>query len=59
LIEAKGKDTQAGRRAEKKKAGRPSCDILILLSIVLYGAMEHIHSSRALAKACRQNINFM
>jgi transposase len=33
--------------------------MVVLLSIVLYGFMEHIYSSRALAKACRQNINFM
>ncbi|MDR2343899.1 MAG: transposase, partial [Spirochaetaceae bacterium] len=58
MIEAEGKDTHPGRRAEKKKDGRPPCDIVVLLSIVLYGAMEHIYSSRALAKACRQNINF-
>jgi transposase len=44
---------------EKKKDGQPPCDIVVVLSIVLYGAMEHIYSSRALAKACRQNINFM
>jgi hypothetical protein len=59
LIEAERKDTQPGRGDEKKKDGRPSCDIVVLLSIVLYGAMEHIYSSRALAKACRQNINFI
>jgi transposase len=59
LIEAEGKDAQPDRRAEKKKDGRPPCDIAVLLSIVLCGAMEHIYSSRALAKARRQNINFM
>jgi hypothetical protein len=32
---------------------------VVLLSIVLYGAVEHIYSSRALAKARGQNINFM
>jgi hypothetical protein len=57
--EAERADTLPGRRTEKKKDGRPPCDIVVLFSIVLYGAMEHIYSSRALAKACRQNINFM
>jgi transposase len=31
---------------------------VVLLNIVLYGVME-LYSSRALAKACGQNINFM
>jgi transposase len=57
--EAEGRDPHPGGRVEKKKDGRPPCDIVILLSIVLYGAMQHIYSSRALATACRQNINFM
>jgi transposase len=48
---------QGGR--ENKKNGRAPCDIAVLLSIVLYGAMEYSYSSRARAKACRQNINFM
>jgi hypothetical protein len=48
-------DTQLGMQRE----GRPPCDIVVLLGIVLYGAMEYIYSSRDLAKACRQNINFM
>jgi hypothetical protein len=52
LIEAEGKDTRPGRGAEKKKDGRPPCDIAVLLNIVLYGAMEHIYSSRALAACC-------
>jgi hypothetical protein len=59
LDEGEGKDTQPDRRDEKKKDGRPPRDIVVLLSIVLYGAMEHIYSSRALAKARGQNINFM
>jgi hypothetical protein len=57
--EAERKDTQPGRRAEKKKDGRPPRDIAVLLSIVLYGAMEHIYSGRAPAEARGQNINFM
>jgi transposase len=57
--EGEGKDTRQDLRAEKKKDGRPPCDIEAVLSIVLYGAMERIYSSRALAKACRQNITFM
>jgi hypothetical protein len=40
LIEAEGKDTQPGRRVEKKKDGWPPCDIVVLFSIVLYGAMS-------------------
>jgi transposase len=47
------------RKREKKKDGRPPCDILVLLAVILYGYMEGIYSSRDLAKACRQNINFM
>jgi hypothetical protein len=35
--EGEGKDTQPGRGAEKKKDGRPPCDIVVLLSIILYG----------------------
>jgi transposase len=57
--EAERKDTQPGRRAEKKKDGRTACDIVVALSILLCGDMEHSYSSRALAKADRQNINFM
>jgi transposase len=57
--EVEGRDPHPGGRSEKKKDGRPPCDIVVLLSIVLYGAMQHIYSSRALATACRQNINFM
>jgi hypothetical protein len=56
---AERKDTRQGRRTEKKKDGRSPCDIAVLLGIVLYGAMEHIYSSRAPAKARGQNINFM
>jgi hypothetical protein len=33
--------------------------MLVLLSVILYGYMECVYTSRALAKACRQNINFM
>jgi hypothetical protein len=44
-------DARQDRRDEKKKDGRPPCDIVVLLSIVLYGAMEHIYSSRALIRA--------
>jgi hypothetical protein len=40
LIEAEGKDAQPGRGVEKKKDGRPPCDIVVLLNIVLYGVME-------------------
>jgi transposase len=44
---------------EKKKAGRPPCDILVLLRVVVYGYMQGVYSTRDLARACRQNINFM
>jgi hypothetical protein len=57
--EGEGKDTRPDRRVEKKKDGRPPRAIAVLLSIVLYGAMEHVYSSRAPAKARGQNINFM
>jgi hypothetical protein len=44
---------------EKQKEGRPPCDIMVLLCVVLYAYMEGIYSSRGIAKACRVNINFM
>jgi transposase len=52
-------DTRPDRGAEKKKDGRPPCDILALLAVILYGYREGIYSTRDLARACRQNINFM
>jgi transposase len=57
--ETEGTDIRPGREAEKKKDGRPPCDILVLLAVTVYGNMEGIYSTRGLAKACRQNINFM
>jgi transposase len=57
--EGEGTNARPDRRAEKKKAGRPPCDILVLLAVTLYGYMEGIYSTRDLARACRQNINFM
>jgi transposase len=57
--EAEGTDTRPIGQAGKKKDGRPPCDILTLLAVILYGYMEGIYSTRDLAKACRQNINFM
>jgi transposase len=56
---AEGTDRQPGRGREKKKDGRPPCDILAVLRIILYAYMEGIYSSRGMAKACRRNINFM
>jgi hypothetical protein len=58
LIEAERKDTRPDRRAEKKKDGRAPCDIVVLLSIVLYGAMEHIYSSRAMIPKARRKSCF-
>jgi transposase len=43
----------------KRKRGRPPCDILALLAVILYGYMEGVYSTRNLARACGQNINFM
>lgn len=40
------------------KDGRPSYDPVMLLKIVLYGYMVGIHSSRELAKACVERIDF-
>jgi transposase len=57
--EGERKDTRPDWRAEKKKDGQPPRDIAVLLSIVLYGATEHIYSSRAPAEARGGNINFM
>jgi transposase len=57
--EAEGADRQPDRDTGKKKDGRPPCDILVLLGIILYGYMEGIYSTRGMAKACKQNINFM
>ena len=57
--EAETAAPQPCREREKKKDGRPPWDMRVVLSIVLYGAMEHSYSSRAPAKACRQHINFM
>ena len=59
LDEAERGNAHAGGSADKKKDGRPHCDIGVLLAIVLYGYMENVYSSRKLARACRQNINFM
>jgi transposase len=41
-----------------EKDGRPSYDPVMLLKIVLYGYMVGIHSSRELAKACVERIDF-
>jgi transposase len=57
--EARPVNADGNTEAEKKKAGRPPCDMLAVLSVMLYGYMECVYSSRALAQACRQNINFM
>jgi hypothetical protein len=35
--ETEAEDTHPGRGAEKKKDGRPACDILTLLAVTLYG----------------------
>jgi transposase len=57
--EAEHPDMQPNRSTEKKKEGRPPCDIMVLLRIILYGYMQGIYSTRSIAQACRQNINFM
>ena len=54
-----GTGSNAPWNTGKKKEGRPPCDILVLLSVVLYAYMERVYSSRAIARACRVNINFM
>lgn len=40
------------------KNGRPSYDPVMLLKIILYGYMVAIHSSRELARACVERIDF-
>jgi transposase len=58
-VGGEGADTQPGGGPKKKKEGRPPCDILVLLRVVIYGYMQGIYSTREPARACRQNINFM
>jgi transposase len=59
LWEAEEAEAAGNDAGAKKRAGRPPCDLLVLLSVTLYGYMEHVYSSRGIARACRQNINFM
>jgi len=40
------------------KRGRPSYDAVMLLKIVLYGYMVGLHSSRRIARACVERIDF-
>jgi hypothetical protein len=51
--EAKGTATQPDQGTKKKKEGRPPCDIMVLLRIILYGYMQGIYSTRGIAQACR------
>lgn len=44
---------------EYKGGGRPAYHPRILLKILIYGYIEGIYTSRKLAKAVRENINFM
>ena len=41
-----------------ERHGRPSYDPVMLLKVVLYGYMMGIHTSRELAKACVERIDF-
>jgi transposase len=41
-----------------EKHGRPAYDPVMLLKIVLYGYMVGVHSSRAIANACVERIDF-
>jgi hypothetical protein len=57
----KGQWTDARHREGegKKKEDRPPWDIIVLLRVTIYAYMEGVYSSRGIARACRQNINFM
>ncbi|MBX9692574.1 MAG: transposase [Cyanobacteria bacterium] len=46
------------KRVKAGKHGRPSYDPVMLLKIVLYGYMVGLHSSRKIAKACVERIDF-
>lgn len=47
-----------GCKINATKRGRPSYDPVMLLSIVLYGYMSGLHSSREIARACIERIDF-
>lgn len=39
--------------------GRPSLNQVVMLKIILYGFMTNVRTSRQIAKACKENVNFM
>jgi transposase len=45
--------------AKNGEGKRPPYDMLVLLAVIIYGYMEGVYSSRDLANARGQNINFM
>ncbi len=47
-----------GKSAKNCRRGRPGYDRILLLRIVLYGYMVGIHSSRKLAQACIERVDF-
>ena len=54
-----GMDTNALMRAYKRIGRKPATNPITLLKILIYAMMEGIYSSRAIASACRRDINFI
>jgi transposase len=54
-----GMNTGALMRAYKRTGRRPATNPVTMLKILLYAVMEGVYSSRAIATACRRDINFI
>jgi transposase len=57
FVESLPKRTIEGRLW--KKRGRPAYGPRMMLKVLLYAYSQRVYSSRQIAKACRQNLNFL